>query len=1061
MIASVSGKTGSYRVEFAWDGADGAIRGRCSCPYFANGAGGMCKHLWATLLTIDARGWPDSLRQLAQRGPLHLGHDGVGAVMKVGDTGNGATQPRRKPRPKRPQRGTDWPAVLARAHGRHSDAESSSDQRPGPQQAWYLIDHDASASAGSLIIRHAYRKRKKRGEWGRLVFERLARDSLARYRDTVDRELLELLLALREGDARSYAMPSHGAQPPSILRTAIDPPLYELLLSRLAATGRLGYLAPGAQAADAERPIAWDGDGQWGFDVTFDDSAQAWEMSGWLRGGKTPIPLHTVQLLIDAGLFLHQNVLARVDLAGCAGCAQILHATPAVAIPHKDKERFLDAWWSAPRRPPAALPPALRLRRSEAAPRGHVAVNSRTRERRDRDVVHAAVSFDYAGRRVEPRADATPTVDLAQNTVHIRDARREQGLLSEFREAGFRSVNRGDAQWEIKLPALVPALTKLCEGGWLVEVNRSPLRFSSDVALSISSSTDWFDLTATVDFDGELVELPRLLRAAADEPLIELADGARGVIPAATVAELQRLAALGTMIGNALRFRSSQALMIDTLLDAQALKVDYDSEFLALRKRLRSFDGIKPARQPHTFEGEMRPYQLEGLAWLRGLYALGMGGCLADDMGLGKTIQVLALLDDLRERSKELETTLIVVPKSLVFNWIDEAARFAPRLRLLEYTGHARKALLESVDEYDIVITTYGTVRRDVETLSECAFSYVVLDEAQAIKNPQSQAAKAVRTLQARHRLVMTGTPVENHLGDLGSLFEFVNPGLLGRSRGLVAADRDRNDLATAEALGAGVRPFILRRTKEQVLADLPPKLEQTIVCELARPQRKLYDELREHYRKELTTKIGTLGTKRSKIHVLEALLRLRQAACHPGLIDPERAADDSAKLETLTEQIREVIAGGHKALVFSQFTRFLNIVRSAFDAAEITYEYLDGKTRNRAQRIAHFQDDPSCPVFLISLKAGGFGLNLTAADYVFILDPWWNPAVESQAVDRAHRIGQERPVFAYRLISADTVEEKILTLQASKRELADAIVGENNRLIGNLTAEHLELLLS
>jgi SNF2 family DNA or RNA helicase len=317
--------------------------------------------------------------------------------------------------------------------------------------------------------------------------------------------------------------------------------------------------------------------------------------------------------------------------------------------------------------------------------------------------------------------------------------------------------------------------------------------------------------------------------------------------------------------------------------------------------------------------------------------------------------------------------------------------------------------------------------------------------------------------LQGNYRLAMSGTPIENHLGELWSLFDFLNPGMLGSASifKLTGTGARNPDEETRKLLSHALRPFILRRTKEQVAKDLPPKLEQTLFCELEPPQRKLYDELRDHYRNSLLGRIERDGIAKAKIQILEALLRLRQAACHPGLVDKSRTGDPSAKLDMLLPQLLEVIDEGHKVLVFSQFTSFLAILREQLDKEEVTYEYLDGRTRDRQSRVEKFQNDPDCKLFLISLKAGGLGLNLTAAEYVFLLDPWWNPAVEAQAIDRAHRIGQTNQVFAYRIIARDTVEEKVLELQNTKRDLADAIISADNSVIRSLGKEDLELLLS
>jgi SNF2 family DNA or RNA helicase len=416
--------------------------------------------------------------------------------------------------------------------------------------------------------------------------------------------------------------------------------------------------------------------------------------------------------------------------------------------------------------------------------------------------------------------------------------------------------------------------------------------------------------------------------------------------------------------------------------------------------------------------------------------------------------------------------SLVVVPRSLIFNWQQEAARFTPNLRLLIHTGTERTKGSAHFEKYDLILTTYGTLRRDAVHFQNFEFDFVILDEAQAIKNAKTESAKAARLLKGKHRLALSGTPVENHLGELWSLFEFLNPGMLGAASvfQLSTSGARTPDEEMRKLLSRALRPFLLRRTKQQVAKELPEKLEQTIYCEMEDTQRRQYNELRDYYRASLLKEIESVGIKRAKIQILEALLRLRQVACHPALIKNSETLDKangntedeaSAKLSVLIPQLGEVTDEGHKALVFSQFTSFLSIVRRQLDREGIGYEYLDGKTRDRQAPVERFQNDPDCKLFLISLKAGGQGLNLTAAEYVFLLDPWWNPAVEAQAIDRAHRIGQSRRVFAYRLITRDTVEEKVLALQATKRELADAIINEDNSVLRNITGDDLMLLLS
>jgi SNF2 family DNA or RNA helicase len=427
---------------------------------------------------------------------------------------------------------------------------------------------------------------------------------------------------------------------------------------------------------------------------------------------------------------------------------------------------------------------------------------------------------------------------------------------------------------------------------------------------------------------------------------------------------------------------------------------------------------------------------------------------------------VLAWLLARKERD-ERGPALIVAPKSLTHNWIAEARRFAPELSTLEYVGPDRKRLQRGLSKRELIVTTYGTLRSDIEWLCGLEFAAVVLDEAQAIKNEASRTARAARLLRAQHRLALSGTPIENHLGELWSLFEFLNPGMLGRSSAFDALTQSAPGAALASDARAFVKravgPFLLRRTKEQVLHDLPERTEQTVVCDMEPAQARHYASLRDHFRRTLLEKRTDEELRRDKLGVLEMLLRLRQVACHPGLLDRERADESCAKFDALFPLLDEVLETGHKALVFSQFTSFLALLRRKLDAQGLTYAYLDGDTP-AAQRVAaieRFQGDAQTKLFVLSLKAGGSGLNLTAADYVFLLDPWWNPAVEAQAIGRSHRIGQERHVFAYRMVCGGTIEERVLELQEHKRALASSILDADATTVRDLTREDLERLLS
>jgi superfamily II DNA or RNA helicase len=469
-------------------------------------------------------------------------------------------------------------------------------------------------------------------------------------------------------------------------------------------------------------------------------------------------------------------------------------------------------------------------------------------------------------------------------------------------------------------------------------------------------------------------------------------------------------------------------------------------ELRGLRRVLEDFRGIARTELPEDLDATLRAYQREGVDWLVFLRQAGLGAMLADDMGLGKTLQALCALHG---------RALVVAPTSVLHNWSDEIRRFRPSLTASVYHGPRR----ELDPAADVTLTTYAILRLDAERLAAVNWGTVVLDEAQAIKNPDNQVASAAYGLRADWRLTLTGTPVENRLEELWSQFHFINRGLLGGRRDF--QDRYAGPIAdgepgTAARLRERIRPFLLRRLKQEVAPELPPRTEMVLRCELERRERNIYDAIRVATLDQVVERLQTGG---GVLAALEALLRLRQAACHSGLI-PGQEAPTSSKLDLLMESLDNVVAEGHKALVFSQWTSLLDLTEPKLKSVGVDFVRLDGSTRDRAGVVGRFQDDAGPPVMLISLKAGGPGLNLTAADHIFLLDPWWNPAVEDQAADRAHRIGQDRPVMIYRLVAEETVEERILELQQRKRELADAALGGADQAAG-ITRDELLALLS
>ena len=484
-------------------------------------------------------------------------------------------------------------------------------------------------------------------------------------------------------------------------------------------------------------------------------------------------------------------------------------------------------------------------------------------------------------------------------------------------------------------------------------------------------------------------------------------------------------------------------------------------------QKLNDFENIADTQMPVHFKGELRSYQKAGYNWFSFLREYNFGGCLADDMGLGKTIQTLAMLQKLKEEdelNQTHSTSLIIMPTSLIYNWLAEAKKFTPKLKILAHTGSARNKDVSHFIKYDIVITTYGITRVDVNEIQSFYFNYIILDESQNIKNPSSKSFKSVRLLKSRHRLILSGTPVENSVGDLWTQLTFLNPGLLGTqaffNEEYVQAIEKRKDEEKARKLQAIIKPFVLRRTKEQVAEELPAKTEQVIYCDMSEDQASYYEKTKSAYRNDLLSSMDDGTYAQKQVQLLQGLTALRQLANHPKMID-DTYHSDSGKFENVVHTLDNVLKGGHKVLIFSQFVKHLSIFRAHFEKEHIPFAYLDGSTKNRGEIVAEFQENKELKVFLISIKAGGVGLNLTQADYVFILDPWWNPAVEQQAIDRSHRIGQEKKVFIYKFIAKDTVEEKILALQNRKKRLASSLITTEESFFKSLSKEDIREILN
>jgi superfamily II DNA or RNA helicase len=650
--------------------------------------------------------------------------------------------------------------------------------------------------------------------------------------------------------------------------------------------------------------------------------------------------------------------------------------------------------------------------------------------------------------RARAHVEAAGLVRRAEGDSSFEDscvAASDEGAVAFWREGlpGLRVASDPsiDVQLSERLarvrvgPPLTGRIQVVLEGNWL----STKLEFASKevpveldaIRSALARKKRWVALS-----DGTLTRISSSIESLADE-------------------------AGEVMEGSEARLPAHQLGRLDRWIEENDGRIDASVE--ALRGRLRALAVAAEPDMPVALEATLRPYQRLGLAWLQFLQALGAGGILADDMGLGKTITTLAFL----LRRKETEgpaPSLVVCPTSVATNWVREAARFTPGLRVLLYHGASRERAAPRIAESDIVVTTYALLRRDIDALSGVRFRCAVLDEAQNIKNADSATARAARRLDASMRLALSGTPIENRLRELWSLASFANPGILGTSHAFetrferpIATDRAS---PVAAELRAVIRPFLLRRTKNDVLRELPPKTEIDRVVTLRNADKRMYDALAHALRASVARDVEKRGGL-SSLSVFTALTRLRQMACDPRLVDARLGNDGaaSAKREAFLELVRELVAEGRRALVFSQFVQLLTLWRRDLDQEKIAYEYLDGKTTKRDEAVARFQEG-TAPLFLISLKAGGAGLNLTGADTVIHCDPWWNPAVEDQATDRAYRIGQDKPVTVVRLVARGTIEEKILSLKDKKRELTQAVIGDDARALEGLKEEDVRLLL-
>ena len=728
-------------------------------------------------------------------------------------------------------------------------------------------------------------------------------------------------------------------------------------------------------------------------------------------------------------------------------------------------------------------------------PRASIRVSERSASRNNPNIVNAApdleviLGFRY-GDLVMPSRDETSAVESEPYTRTIADTGQsvwvkrtweQEGQLRRFLTNLLPTRTLADRFFFTDDEAL-DALYYTCteEGSdWEISgleqlkyyrVEKEPVKLKALLSLHKDSYNFEFELQA-ITGSGAVLSFGQVIEYAfKNKSYLRLETGMFVRLPVAVVLAVFK----GIGVSKEPVRPLYQALPVAHLLETQGIEIEASDGFKEFIHKLRNFKELEPMPIPDSFVGTLREYQREGFNWLSFLREYGLAGILADDMGLGKTIQALVLLLSHHKSKKKRSPSLVVAPTSVVYNWMAEADKFSPKLSKALFLGRERGELMQRLKKNaanlpDVIFTTYGIIRRDYEQLKDVQFDYLILDEAQNIKNPESVGAVASKSLKALHRICLSGTPVENRLKELWSLFDFLMPQFLGSQRDFTDNFERPIESGTGEAgqkLRKIVHPFIMRRLKSQVEKELPPRTDIISKCEMDDEQRSLYLSVLDECRQKVFGEIASRGLGRSQISVLAALLRLRQVCCDPRLLknrDENVTPPPSAKLMALIEMISEIVDSGHKILVFSQFVEMLSLIRVELEREGYTYEYIDGQVsaKDRLDRVNRFNEDDSIPIVLISLKAGGTGLNLTGADYVIHYDPWWNPAVENQATDRAHRIGQTRHVFNYKLITHGTVEEKILSLQAKKKALADLVIGGDDAIAKELTREDLEFLFS
>ncbi len=840
---------------------------------------------------------------------------------------------------------------------------------------------------------------------------------------------------------------------------AIPSSMGKLVLKELIESNRLFTHSADNETGTNINPLSM-GDTIFSFSANITKDDRNWVLGGIFESQNIRLDSQDVILSTDLSYLVHNNTIFPTDLGKLRTHCEYLVGHGNIVIPLEKKEDLKRVIKNTIGLEQTLLDHEFGIEKKElrGIPKIEIVIDDRKEVK-----ILGQLKFLYDAELHTPFSKKDIYNDSSVNDLfYLKDKAFEKTIINFLEDSQeiFAIEHIDHFTFNIDLEGLNNFVTNANQMGVEIRTQGYKIKHHHSAQNTIKSKNDWFELDGKIHFDKDQgISIPEIIaKKSIDSNFILLGDGTIGVKPTNWLNKMNKLAELGVKEENRFKFNRAQSIILDLLLEET--EVSRDNKFKETVNSLRSFKGVENVKVSKRFKGELRHYQNSGLDWLNFLYQFQIGGCLADDMGLGKTIQVLAHLQKIKYNKDKSSKGqhLIVVPKSLVYNWQAEAKKFTPDLKVLIYEGTKRIKLVEDFDKYDLIIMTYAVMRKDIQTLKDYHFSYSVLDEAQYIKNTTTLVAKAAYLINSKYKLALTGTPIENHIGELFSIFRYLIPSILpkGYARGKITSSEN-----SMNVILRGLMPFILRRTKAEVLTDLPEKVESVLYCEFESKQEKIYNEMKSYYQKNLTQKVNDDSIKKSKIQILEALLRMRQVSCHPGLVNKEYLVLSSSKIITLMDSIEPLIERGEKVLIFSQFTSFLSIIREELKSRSIGYAYLDGKTSKREKVVNSFKEDSSKSVFLISLKAGGVGLNLTEASYCFLVDPWWNPAVESQAIDRIHRIGQEKKVFAYRLITKGSIEEKILKLQQSKRAVSDKILATDESLLKQMSTQDLQFLFS